>query len=224
MSETAVERMRSPTRRVSSVPSLYGIADSQVLGADRVAEAVATMAGAGIEWIQVRIKGLQDDEWLECVRDCADLRRRRDFKLWVNDRADLATLVGADGVHLGQSDLPPSAARAVVGNSCWIGRSCHDPEQLRVAAADPDVDIVALGPVFATETKVGGTTAVGLEAVAMARRLSDKPLIAIGGIDAERLPEVLRAGADSVALIGALCRGPIEANARRLLEAAESLV
>lgn len=212
---------KSATPRVSFVPAVYGIADSQTLGVERLVEAVATMAAAGIGWIQVRVKELSDDEWLECVRECAALRQRENFALWVNDRPDLAALVAADGVHLGQSDLPPSAARAVVGDDCRIGVSCHDLEQLRTASMNPDVDVIALGPVFPTRSKKKADPALGLDAIAVARDLTRKPLIAIGGIDARRLPEVLARGADGAAIIGALCRGSIETNCRQLLEGAE---
>lgn len=214
------EAPRSTAPRVSFVPAVYGIADSQTLGADRLVEAVATMATAGVQWIQVRIKGLQDDEWLECVRDCAALRRRLKFQLWVNDRPDLAALVAADGVHLGQSDLPPNAARTVVGTGCLIGVSCHDLEQVRTASMNADIDVIALGPVYPTRSKAEADAAVGLDAVAAARSITRKPLIAIGGIDARRLPEVLAHGADGAAIIGALCRGSIESNSRQLLERA----
>jgi len=128
--------------------------------------------------------------------------------------------VPAAGVHLGQRDLPPAAARRVVGPDCRIGLSTHDDEQLAAAAADPDVDLVAVGPVFPTASKASPDPVVGLGFVRRARAATSKPLVAIGGIDAGNLAQVLAAGADEVAVLSALCRGDLEDNLGRLLAAA----
>jgi len=204
-------------RRPPGTPLLYGIADVEFLGLSAIVEAVATMARVGVAWIQVRAKQIADADWLDLLRRCGELRERTPFMLWVNDRADLARLVGADGVHLGQTDLPPTAARAVVGESMWIGRSCHDLEQVVEANADPQVDVIAFGPIFATLSKPAAGTPLGIECLREARARTRKTLVAIGGIDSDRLPEVLRAGADGAAVIGALCRGSVAENSRRLL-------
>ena len=183
------------------------------------------MAAAGLQWIQVRAKTLGDDELLPALETCARLRERWDFRRWVNARADLARLVGADGLHLGQDDLPPAAARACVGPAMWIGRSTHDLDQCAAAAADPDVGVVAFGPVFATASKPDAEPVTGITALAAARRLTARPLVAIGGIDAGRLPEVFGAGADGAAILGALGEGrDIAARVRALQEAAEAAV
>lgn len=208
------------TRRPPAPPSLYGIADVESLGLSSVVEAVATMARAGIEWIQVRAKGMADVEWLDLLRRCGELRDQTPFAMWVNDRPDLACLAGADGVHLGQTDLPPAAARAAVGESMWIGRSCHDLDQVVEANADPQVDVIALGPIFATQSKPSAGAPVGIECLREARARTRKALVAIGGIDSDRLLEVLRTGADGAAVIGALCRGSVAENSRRLLRLA----
>lgn len=222
------------TSRPAPVPGpIYALADWQALAPRPVPEAVAALAGAGISWIQIRAKStpehpVGDDDLFRAVEDSLELLERGGHdavRLWIDDRADLAALLPVAGVHVGRRDLPPSAARRVVGGGVWIGHSTHDLQQLESAAADPDVDVVAVGPVYATSGKTDPDPVVGLELIRRARRLTGKPLVAIGGIDAERLPAVLEAGADSAAVLGAVCRGPdgdvadIAANARRLLKA-----
>ena len=199
-----------------SVPKLYALADVEALGAARTVDAVKALADLGIGWIQIRAKSLDDRGLYDLTERAVRAVEGRQARLWINDRADLAMLFPVSGVHVGQDDLPPEAVRAAVGDRCWIGHSTHDLEQLRAADADPDVDVIALGPIFATTSKRNADPAVGLETLRQARRLTRKPLIAIGGIDAKRLPGVLRAGADSAAILGAICRGDIEPNVRRL--------
>jgi thiamine-phosphate pyrophosphorylase len=141
----------------------------------------------------------------------------------VDDRADLAALFPVDGVHVGQRDLPPAAARRVVGGGVRIGLSTHDEEQLAAADADPAVDVIAVGPVFPTTGKEDPDPVVGLSFVRRARERTRKPLVAIGGIDAGNVAEVLAAGADAAAVLGAVCRGgvgEVRANCLRLVIAA----
>ncbi len=206
-------------RRPPRPPRLYAIADARLLGPVSVVEAARIMAGEGVRWIQVRGKGLPDDELFRQAESALRAIEGTGAVLWVNDRADVATMVGAGGLHLGQEDLPPGVARRVVGEGMWIGRSTHDEAQLAEAAADPEVDVVAVGPVFATSSKERPAAVVGLEFVRRARVATVKPLVAIGGIDAERAPAALAAGADTVAVLAAICRGDVAANSRALLTA-----
>lgn len=202
---------------------VYGIADLEALGDRAPAAAAAAMALAGLTWVQLRAKRASDAELYRHAAACRRALAGSGARLWIDDRSDVAALVEADGVHLGQDDLPPAAARKIVGPGCWIGRSTHDREQLLEADADPDVDVIAVGPVFATTGKERPDPVVGLDHLRWARRATRKPLVAIGGIEASNLGSVLEAGADSVAVIGAVCRGTdgdIEENARRLLSAA----
>jgi thiamine-phosphate pyrophosphorylase len=200
-------------------PPVYAIADAGVLGAAAVPAAVAAMAGAGVRWIQLRAKRLDDRELHRTAEGAARALEGSGAALWIDDRADVAVLVGAAGVHLGQRDLPPAAAREVVGDRVWIGRSTHDADELAAAAGDPEVDVVAVGPVFATASKDDPDPVVGLDFVARARRLTAKPLVAIGGIDERNAAGVLAAGADTVAVIGAVSRGGVTESCRRLLSA-----
>ncbi len=214
--------MTRPRIERARVPKIYAIADAGVLGGTALSEAASRIAGAGVTWIQLRAKELSESRLCEEVLRIVDQRMNRPFVLWINDRPDVASLCGAEGVHLGQDDLPPSAARLVVGDACWIGRSTHDLDQVAEADRDPDVDLIALGPVFETRNKVDPDPVVGLEALSEARRSTEKPLVAIGGLSATNLHLALQAGADSVALLGAVCRGDIEANCRLLSAAAAS--
>lgn len=202
--------------------AVYAIADAGALGARELPAAVAEMASAGIGWIQVRAKELSGSAWYELLAGCCRALEGSGVSLWVDDRADLAALFPVAGLHVGQRDLPPAAARRVVGGGVRIGLSTHDEEQLAAADADPDVDVIAVGPVFPTTGKALPGPAVGLELVRWARRRTRKRLVAIGGIDAGNLAAVLAAGADSAAMIGAVCRGDIRANCLRLVTAARA--
>jgi thiamine-phosphate pyrophosphorylase len=125
----------------------------------------------------------------------------------VNDRADIAAMVGAQGVHVGQEDLPVEAARGICPSTLWVGVSTHNLEQLRAADAT-SADYIAVGPIFHTASKQNLDPVVGLEFLRKARNLTRKPLVAIGGITVQSAGEVFRAGADSVAVISDLCSAP----------------
>jgi thiamine-phosphate pyrophosphorylase len=219
-------RGAAPAARPRPRPAgVYGIADLDALGGVPPAEAVAAMARAGLGWVQLRAKHASDAELHRHAAACRRALAGTATRLWIDDRPDVAALVEADGVHLGRDDLPPWAARRIVGPGCWIGRSTHDRGELLEADADPEVDVIAVGPVFPTTGKAHPDPVVGLDHVRWARTATVKPLVAIGGIDASNLATVLGAGAGAVAVIGALCRagdgGEIEANARRLAAAAQ---
>ena len=199
---------------------IYAIADAEALAPTPVPAAVAAMAEAGIRWIQIRAKRLSGSAWYRLLEDCCRALEGSGVDLWVDDRADLAVLFPVGGVHVGQADLPPAAARRVVGRAVRIGLSTHDEAQVVAADEDPDVDVVAVGPVFPTGSKERPDPVVGLSFVRWARSRTAKPLVAIGGIDAGKVAEVLAAGADAAAVIGAVCRGDVRENCRRLLAAA----
>lgn len=199
---------------------IYAIADAEALGTTSLPAAVALMAEAGIGWIQVRAKRFSGRDLFRAVEECCRAVEGSGAALWIDDRADLAALFPVAGVHVGQTDLPPAAVRRVVGGGTWIGLSTHDEQQLAAADADADVDVVAVGPVFPTASKERPDPVVGLDFVRRARACTAKPLVAIGGIDAESVRAVLEAGADAAVVLGAVCRGDVEKNARRLLAAA----
>ncbi|HEY4594486.1 MAG TPA: thiamine phosphate synthase [Thermoanaerobaculia bacterium] len=203
---------------------VYAIADAGALGAEALPAAVAEMAGAGIRWIQVRAKHLSGSGWHAALAACCRTLEGSGVRLWVDDRADLAALFPVAGVHVGQRDLPPAAARRVVGADVKIGLSTHDEGQFAAAEASSEVDVIAVGPVFPTTGKEDPDPVVGLELVRWARERTRKPLVAIGGIGAGNVAEVLAAGADAAAVLGAVCRGgvrEVRANCLRLMAAAE---
>lgn len=198
---------------------IYAIADAQALAPAPVPAAVAAMAEEGVRWIQIRAKRLSGSEWYRLLEDCCRAVEGNGAELWVDDRADLAALFPVTGLHVGQADLPPGAARRVVGPGVRIGLSTHTEEQMAAAHDDPDVDVIAVGPVFPTTGKERPDPVVGLSLVRQARARTGKTLVAIGGIDAGNVAEVLAAGADFAVVLGAICRGDVRANSRRLLAA-----
>jgi thiamine-phosphate pyrophosphorylase len=196
---------------------LYAIIDTALAPgpAPLVAE---QLLRAGVRVLQYREKGtFRRQSWGECCA-LAELARSRNARFIVNDRADIALLCGADGVHLGQEDLPAEHARRLLGEGRIIGFSTHTVEQAREADRLP-VDYLAIGPVFATTTKQRAEAVVGLETVRAVRAAVRKPLVAIGGITLENAASVIEAGADAVAVIRDLLVAPdVEARARQFLE------
>jgi thiamine-phosphate pyrophosphorylase len=161
----------------------------------------ACLAG-GARFLQLRAKHLQGAAFLDLASAVVAVARSARAIIIVNDRADVAKLAGADGVHLGQDDLSPAAARAMLGPDAIIGRSTHSVTQIEAAATEP-VDYLAIGPVFETATKATGYSAVGLAMVARAAR-GNRPAVAIGGIRLDNAASVIAAGAASVAVISDL--------------------
>ena len=159
---------------------------------------------AGATFIQLRAKRLDSGPFLE-LADAAVMRAAPyGGQIIVNDRVDVARLAGAAGVHVGQEDLPPAAARRLLGADATVGCSTHTVEQADAALREP-VSYVAVGPVFGTRTKDTGYEAVGLDLVRAVHRLAGSiPVVAIGGITLDNAGAVLDAGATSVAVIGDL--------------------
>ncbi len=186
------------------LPRLYPILDTESLHARGIPLPAAAAAfldgGAGI--LQLRHKAHWSRRLFEDARQIARLCREAGALFIVNDRADLALLLDA-GLHVGQDDLPPRDARKLMGADATIGFSSHNGNQLCAAGGEP-VDYVALGPIFATASKRNPDPVVGVEEVRRCRALLEKPLVAIGGITTENALDVLRAGADSIAVIGGL--------------------
>ena len=199
---------------------LYALADGEALGGvEKVAVAVRRLAQAGVVHIQWRIKQASDRRRWQSLTEAVRGLSGTAAALWVDDRVDLSLAQPAFGVHLGQRDVAPRDARRLVGVGRKIGQSTHDRAQVEAAAADPAVDWIAVGPIFATRSKAEPDPVVGTELVRYARACSPKPLVAIGGIDAGNARAVLDAGADMVAVLSAVCVGDIERNVTRLLEA-----
>jgi len=186
------------------LPKLYPITDRRLSGLSHAGQ-VARLVEGGAAFIQLREKHLSPREFYGEAEEALKVARERGAKLIINDRADIALAIGADGVHLGQDDMPPEAARALLGEGAVVGFSTHSVEQA-VAAARLPVDYIAVGPVFATTSKEKPDPVVGLEGLRRVREAvgGSVKLVAIGGVTRESAPSVLAAGADSVAVISAL--------------------
>jgi thiamine-phosphate pyrophosphorylase len=194
----------------------YPILDTETAarrGIDPV-DAAARILEAGAGLLQLRHKGFFSREVFQHAREISELCRSADAQFVINDRADIAKLLGA-ALHLGQEDLPPADARRVLGDGALIGFSSHNEAQLRAAAGEP-VDYVALGPIFETPTKLNPDPVVGLEELRRLRSFTARPLVAIGGITRTNARSVIDAGADSVAVIGDLF--PEDGNIRERVE------
>lgn len=200
------------------LPKLYPITDARLSGLSH-AEQVARLSDGGATLIQLREKHLSPREFYQAAAEALEVARARKVRLIINDRVDIALALGADGVHLGQDDMPPEAARELLGEHAIIGFSTHTVRQAWEAARMP-VDYIAIGPIFNTSSKENPDALVGLEELRCARQVVGfVPLVAIGGINSENAREVLTAGADSVAVISSLLKEPakIERRVRELM-------
>jgi len=183
-------------------PPLYAILDPDFTTLP-LPQLAASLAAAGVQLMQLRCKQASAARMHALAGELVAVLRPKDVRLIVNDRADVAALSGASGVHVGQEDLPVEDARRLCAPPLWVGVSTHNLEQLREADRT-SADYIAVGPVFHTGTKANPDPVVGVEFVKAARQLTRKPLVAIGGITLESAAEVFRAGADSLAVISDL--------------------
>jgi thiamine-phosphate pyrophosphorylase len=163
-------------------------------------ETAQKLMDAGVKLLQYRAKDAGARELLTESRTIGEVVRRAKCTFIVKDRPDVAYLAGADGVHVGQDDLDVEQARKVIGQDRWVGVSTHNLEQFQAAAAT-SADYIAVGPIFQTGSKANPDPVVGTDLLRRVRALSQKPIVAIGGITLDRAAEVLKAGADSVAVI-----------------------
>jgi len=166
-------------------------------------EMVSLLIQGGAKLVQIREKTASPRDFYNEAKEAVTLAHEHQVKIIINDRVDIARAVGADGVHLGQDDLPPEHARKLMGDSAIIGYSTHSIDQA-IAANRLPVDYIAIGPIFQTSSKENPDPTVGLEMLRMIKPLIDKPLVAIGGITLSTAPDTWAAGADSVAIISDL--------------------
>lgn len=195
------------------LPRIYPITDRNISGLPH-AEQVKMLIRGGAEIIQLREKLASPREFFEAAAPALELARDAGVSLIINDRVDIALAIKADGVHLGQHDLPPRNARELLGKHAIIGLSTHSVAQATSAVKEP-VDYIAIGPIFYTQTKQDPDDIVGLDGLRAVRAaVGNVPLVAIGGINANNICSVFDAGADSAALIGALLSEPAEIETR----------
>ena len=185
---------------------LYAIIDPDHCHADDPVSIGASIAAAGCAVIQLRAKAMSDRALLELAAELRRVTSEHNVPFVVNDRPDIAKLVNADGVHLGQDDLSVADARAVVGRMC-VGVSTHNPAQARAAQAE-GADLIGFGPVFDTASKDNPDQTTGLVQLAGVVSEATVPVVAIGGINADRVGAVRETGVRFVAVISALCGAP----------------
>ncbi|HKV63039.1 MAG TPA: thiamine phosphate synthase [Candidatus Acidoferrum sp.] len=203
------------------LPRLYVILEAALLTVPET-ECAEKLAAAGVRLLQYRNKQASARELFESSKRLSSLLIPRGVNFVVNDRADVAVAAGAAGVHVGQEDLGAEAARSVIGDGKLLGVSTHNLEQFK-DAAETSADYIAVGPVFSTSTKANPDPVVGIELIHQVRSLTDKPIVAIGGITLERAADVIRAGADSVAVISDILLAPDPAQqVRRYLDILEA--
>ncbi|MFL6466786.1 MAG: thiamine phosphate synthase [Pyrinomonadaceae bacterium] len=205
------------------LPKIYPLTDRNLSGLSHLEQLMA-LAEGGARIVQIRDKHASSREYFDSVQQCLKFSSGNNIKLIVNDRVDIAMVLNADGVHLGQEDLPPVEARKLLGPNVIIGFSTHTIEQAAEATRAP-IDYIAFGPIFQTTTKSDHENIVGLELLQEVRQQTgDLPLVAIGGIDLSNLADVFAAGADSAAMISALVADPpnIAENTRKALSIVQS--
>lgn len=215
MSDQSEKMSKSPRFHL---PKLYPITDTFLSGLSH-ADQVAALCAGGARLIQLREKRLPAEEFYEQARDAIRVARKHAAKIVINDRVDIAIAAGADGVHLGQDDIPVEAARALLGEAAIIGYSTHNLKQAK-AAAKFQIDYLAIGPVFATRTKSNPDPVVGVEGIREIRGVTGHlPLVAIGGITPLNVLQTLSSGANSVAVVSCLVGQPagIEDRTREFL-------
>src|SRR5690242_886382 len=181
------------------LPPLYAILDPEQTRGRPAEHVLARLLEACVSILQLRVKSLPPVDFLELAKDARTATRAHDCKLIINDRIDIALACHADGVHLGQDDLPLSTARALMGEKI-VGISTHNLAQAHAAERN-GADYIGFGPMFGSATKVTGYEARGLEMLQQIRRAVKLPIVAIGGITEKNVREVWQAGADSAAII-----------------------
>ena len=191
------------------LPRVYPLTDVQLSGLSH-AEQVKLLSLGGATLIQLREKQMPALQFYEQARAAVTVAETSGVQLIINDRVDVALALGARGVHLGQDDMPPEAARRLLGDEAVIGYSTHSVEQAKKALTLP-IDYIAIGPIFTTSTKTNPSPTLGLDGLRAVREaVGDIQLVAIGGISHSNAREVIEAGADSVAVISALVSDPVE--------------
>jgi thiamine-phosphate pyrophosphorylase len=203
-----------------SLPRIYPITDIAVSGLSHTEQVIRLIDG-GATFIQLRDKHAAPKDFLRDAETALEVARRNSVRIIINDRVDIAMAVAADGVHLGQIDMPVESARALLGPQAVIGFSTHNLAEAEITAKLP-ADYVAFGPIFDTRTKRDHEPVVGLNRLHEVKDiLSDTPLVAIGGITEENMHNALDAGADAVAVISDLLKEPskIAQKLKRMLTA-----
>lgn len=189
------------------LPKVYPITDTKLSQLSHVEQVKHLLAG-GAALIQLREKRMSPREFYSDADDALCIARAAGARLIINDRVDIAMALGADGVHLGQTDMPVRAARRLLGDDAVIGFSTHNFEQAQAALKLP-IDYLAFGPIYSTTTKLNPDPVAGINELTRIRAaVGSMPIVAIGGINRSNVQEVLQSGADSAAIISAILKNP----------------
>ena len=192
-----------------TLPKIYPLTSIELSGLSH-ADQVHLLSLGGATLIQLREKQLPPAQFFEHAKTAVEAAEKSGVRVIINDRADIALAVGAHGVHLGQDDLSPDAARKLLGDNALIGYSTHNVEQARQALTQP-IDYIAIGPIFETSTKSDTFPTLGLNGLRAVRdAVGNAQLVAIGGISHTNAHKVIEAGANSVAVISALLADPAQ--------------
>lgn len=186
------------------IDGIYLVTDRSSLGVKSLADVILEAVTGGVSMVQLREKNVSTRFFVEEARHIKNILAPYSVPLIINDRVDVVLAVGADGVHIGQDDMPYPIARKLLGPKTIIGLSVETPEQV-AAAEDMDVDYLGVSAIFATPTKTDTRAQWGLNGLRKVRAMSRHPLVAIGGIHADNAAEVIDAGADSLAVVSAIC-------------------
>jgi thiamine-phosphate pyrophosphorylase len=195
------------TRNRVFIPPLYPIIDSSLTASADIEKTATAIINGGAKIIQLRAKGLSSREFLKSAFIVSKITKDRDVIFIVNDRVDIALIVDANGVHLGQDDLPAKEARRLLGSKKIIGYSTHNLRESLEAIKLP-INYISFGPIFSTKTKEDAQTPKGIKGLSEVRKSVSIPIVAIGGINEENMVHVLREGANSVAMISEILVSP----------------
>ncbi|MEK7829097.1 MAG: thiamine phosphate synthase [Deltaproteobacteria bacterium] len=205
------------------LPNIYPIIDISLISSDKIRETAQAVIDGGAKILQLRAKKLSSWEFLETARIIRKITKDKGAVFIVNDRIDIALLTDADGVHLGQDDLPVKEARRLLGNNKIIGYSTHNIREAH-AAKKLSVDYISFGPIFATKTKEDAQTPKGLKGLDEVRKAVKIPIVAIGGITETNMAHVLKQGVESVAMISEiLAAKDISQKINRLISTAKDI-
>ncbi len=198
--------------------SLCLVTDQKLCRGRKLIDVVMEAVAGGVSIVQIREKDFHTRNFLQLAAAMKKQLKNKNVPLIINDRVDVAIAAGADGVHVGQTDLPCSAVREMLGPDKIVGVSINTFDQI-TEADKLDIDYLSLSPVFPTPTKPDTTPAFGIEGLKKARQMTSRPMMTIGGIDKNNLGDIIAAGMDGVAVVSAICSAPSPAAAaRELLE------
>lgn len=200
---------------------LYGIVDLGYVQPEKVAGMTRALVEGGVDVLQLRAKKLNAGEVERLALEMLSITREAGVPLVINDHPAVAASVGSEGIHVGQDDLSVAETRALVGPHCFVGKSTHSVAQAR-AALEEGADYIGFGPLYATGTKPDYVP-IGLEHIREVHSFASKPVFCIGGVNWERLPEILAAGAQRLVVVSAfLCAPDVRVAVRQVKDALEA--